>query len=484
MVVETPLTSSSVSVNQMRLVVAQAVGDFAAGALAERTQFGAPRRAEGVEVGGEPEGQRHERTDELQALDETPGLQLGDELREEAEGELVDQQVGREEGAALGLGHSPGRFFDSRAHARLAHRIGQFFPERGVAGQGHFPDFSGGDALGQEAELFREGEARRVLALHETAGHFLEQGGGGFLRVLREALAGEFEDDAVKAVGHDERPAPLAAGTANPLAHRGQKFRRRSALGLGPSATLVNPAFVVRAAGEHLAPRFVPQRRDIALRSKALDVGRGQSRQGELGNLTEQGRAQAVDRFEMAEEQNEPLPVVHGESLVDRPERMGHGVGDTLLFQPAGQLVDVAPQILDLAVLCLGDAPGKKMHFDVILGKKSGDFLAEKHTGTAGNLEATVDRVMVGEGDIIETLLPQRLIQFARLRAAGRKVDFAQQPVGGPRTVAGMEVQVGAGHESTSLAGPGAHFTPRLRGPRRATGAPGRIRRRKGGPGR
>ena len=446
------------------LVVAQVFRDFAASALTERPQFRAARRAERVEIRGKPEGQRDERADKLQTLDKSSGLQLRDELRKEAEGQLVDQKIGREKGTAFGLGHALGRFFDGRAHTRFPHGIGQLLPKRRIAGEGDFPNFSGGDALREEAEFFRQGEPRRVFALHETSGHFFEQGGGRFLRSLGQTLAGEIENDTVKTVGHDQRPAPLAARTALSFAQRGQKFVRRPALGFSPSPSQIDPALVVRTPGEGLFPRLVPQRLEFSLRRESFDVRWRQPRQRELRRLSEQRIAQSVDRFEMAEKQNQPLPMVDRKPFVHRPERMGHRVRDLLRLEVAGQVIDIAAQPLDFRMLRFGDAPGEQVHLDIVLGKKCGDFLAEKNPRLARDLQAAVDRVMVGEGDEVEPIPPQRTVDLLRLGATRRKIHLAQQPVRGPRAVTRVEMEIGAAHETHSLDATAAYFTSGIAG--------------------
>ena len=364
---------------------------------------------------------------------------------------MVDEQVGGEKGTTLRLGDSTGRFLDGRTHTGLAHRVGQLFPQRRIAGQGDFPNFSRGDALREKAELFREGEPRRVFAFHETSGHFLKQRGRGLLRSPGQALAGEFEDDAVKTVGHDKGTAPLAARGALPLAQRGEKFPRRVPLRLGPRTAFVDPALVVRTAGEGFFPRLIPKRFKLPHRSEAIDVGRSQARQRKLRRLSEQRITQPVDCFEMTEKQNQPFPVIHRKAFVDRPERMRHGVRDALLLEVARQLVDIAPQPLDLRVLRLGETPSENMDLHIVLGEKRRDFLAEKCSGLAGDLQTSVDRVVVGERDEVEALFFQRPVKRLRRGATGRKIHFAQQPVRGPRAVTRVEMKIGSGHERRIL---------------------------------
>ena len=440
-------------------MVAQAFRDFPAGALAERSQFRATRRAEGIKIRGQPEGQGDQRADELQAFDETAGLQLGDELRKKAESQLVDQKIGGEKSASLRLGHSLSCFLNGRAHPRFAHRIRQLLPERRVAGQGDFPNFPRGDALREKAEFFGQGETRRVFTLHETSRHFFEQRGGGFLRTLGQTLAREFENDAVKTVRHDQWTATLASRTALSFAQSGEEFLRRLPIRFGPSPTLIDAAFVIGSAGEGFLPRFIPERFKFSPGGKALDISRRQSRQGELGRVSKQRIAQAIDRLEVTEKQDEPFPMLDRKTLVHRPERMRHGMRDVLGFEVTRELVDVATYTLDLHMLFLGDTPREKVHFDVILRKESGDFLADEGTRLIGDFQTALDRVVVGEGDKIKSFVPQRPVDCFRLRAARRKIHLAQQPVRGARTVTRMKMEIGAGHGFPSLDGTRLYFT-------------------------
>ena len=192
---------------------------------------------------------------------------------------------------------------------------------------------------------------------------------------------------------------------------------------------------------------------------KAFDIGRRQSRQRELGRVPEQRITQAVDRLEMTEKQDEPFPMLGRKTFVPRPERMRHGMRDVLKFEVTREFVDVAPHALDFRVLLLGDTPNEKMHFDIILGKKSGDFLADECARLTRDFQAPLDRVVVGEGDKIKSLVPERPVDFFRLRATRRKIYLAEQPVRGSRTVTGMQMEIGSGHEHRILDGTGLHFT-------------------------
>jgi hypothetical protein len=127
---------------------------------------------------------------------------------------------------------------------------------------------------------------------------------------------------------------------------------------------------------------------------------------------------------------------------------MRHGVRDILRLKPRGQRIDIPPQGLYLPVLRLGDPPGKEVHFDVILGKKCSDFFTNEGPGLPRDFETTVNRVVVRERDEIKTLFTQDAVKLPGGGAAGREIHLAQEPVGSPRAVSGMEVEISASHET------------------------------------
>jgi hypothetical protein len=99
-------------------------------------------------------------------------------------------------------------------------------------------------------------------------------------------------------------------------------------------------------------------------------------------------------------------------------------------------------------VLRLGDPPGEEVHFDVILGKKCGNFFTDEGPRLPRDFETAVNRVVVRERDEIKTLFTQDAIKLPGRGAAGREIHLAQEPVGGPGAVSGMEVEISASHET------------------------------------
>ena len=64
------------------------------------------------------------------------------------------------------------------------------------------------------------------------------------------------------------------------------------------------------------------------------------------------------------------------------------------------------------------------------------------------DFETAVNRVVVRERDEIKTLFTQDAIKLPGCGAAGREIHLAQEPVGGPCAVSGMEVEISASHET------------------------------------
>ena len=156
--------------------------------------------------------------------------------------------------------------------------------------------------------------------------------------------------------------------------------------------------------------------------------------------------------------------MIHGKPLVHRPERVGHRVRDVVLLEPGRQLVNVAPQRLNLRVLRLGDTPGEQVNLHIILGEKGRDFLADERPRLARDLEAALNRVVVGEGDKIKPSLTQLAVERFRIGTTRGKIDLPQQPVARPGAVPRVEMEIGEGHEATTLDVTSAYFTSGIAG--------------------
>ena len=123
---------------------------------------------------------------------------------------------------------------------------------------------------------------------------------------------------------------------------------------------------------------------------------------------------------------------------------MGDPVTDEVLLE----FVDIALQFLDLPVAGLGDPPDEDGNAATILGKGGGDRLAQERAGQVGDFQATVDRIVVREGDELHSRASEASMEIAGIGNARGNPEAAEQPLGRPETVAGVEMKVGACHGS------------------------------------
>ena len=95
-----------------------------------------------------------------------------------------------------------------------------------------------------------------------------------------------------------------------------------------------------------------------------------------------------------------------------------------------------------------GDAPDQQGNAHPILGEGRRHRLAQEGSGLTGDLKAPVDRVIVGEGDEIHPGAAELGEEFFRLRNTCRNLQTTEQPLGGAKTVSGVKMEIGAGHDS------------------------------------
>src|SRR6266705_2182183 len=107
----------------------------------------------------------------------------------------------------------------------------------------------------------------------------------------------------------------------------------------------------------------------------------------------------------MFEEQNQPLEMGCFELAVDAVERMRDRVCNLCALQISLQRQNVVANDNNVVVLLLGDPPNQDVNLAGILRKIGGDLLADKSVGEIANLETTLDRIVVGDGDKIHSAL-------------------------------------------------------------------------------
>ena len=165
-----------------------------------------------------------------------------------------------------------------------------------------------------------------------------------------------------------------------------------------------------------------------------------------LRDLAEKRVAQAVDSLESLEEQQQFLEVGDAKFFVHLVKRMCNGMGDVVLRQVFLQVVDILAQALDFAVLRLVDSPHEQMHLAAVLGEIGRHLLADECARLVRDFEATLDAVVVGDGDEIHPARAKQVVEFPGLGIAVGKIEPARDPFRGAVAEAGMDVEVNFRH--------------------------------------
>lgn len=93
-------------------------------------------------------------------------------------------------------------------------------------------------------------------------------------------------------------------------------------------------------------------------------------------------------------------------------KRVRNCVRDLRGLQVALQVEDVIADTFYIAMLLLGDSPDKNVQLARIVGEICRDLFAEKGAGQVCNLQAAIDRIVVGNRCVIHAALEQLVMQF------------------------------------------------------------------------
>ena len=243
---------------------------------------------------------------------------------------------------------------------------------------GQLEDFSRHHALRDEGGFFAQGEFGRIASFHEAREHCLEQGSARS-EAFRKAVLDETGNGVVKTVRQGQGSAAFAARSAFTFADVLEKLLRGScARRLGVGAGQKFPAVVVGATGEDLFPRLGVGRLEIMTVRQLLDLFGRQAGEKFPGQHAEEGVAQAIDAFEMLEEENQPFEVRGFELAVDAVERVRDRMADRRFLEITLQVEDVVAQSRDLGMLRFGNSPDEQMKFTRIMRKIGRNFFADK----------------------------------------------------------------------------------------------------------
>ena len=148
-------------------------------------------------------------------------------------------------------------------------------------------------------------------------------------------------------------------------------------------------------------------RRELMFLGQLVDLPRCKRADEVLRQVAEQGIAQTIDPFKMFEEEDQPLQMRRVQFAIDAVKRVGDGMSDLRLLQITLQGEDVVANNNDIVVLGLGDAPDKQVNLARVLRKIGRNLFTNECIRKIDNLEATLDRVVIGDRDVIHSALGQ-----------------------------------------------------------------------------
>jgi hypothetical protein len=251
--------------------------------------------------------------------------------------------------------------------------------------------------------------------------------------------------DEIEALRQAQR---RAGGAARPVAAGSQmaevgldagRFR-----GLGPGAGDVEAAVVVTAAAQRLEPgRGAGRHQPVALRELGDDLG-GERAQQQRREIVQPAIVNAVASLEAVEQHDQLLELRQAQPVVDPVERVGDRMGDVLGDQVVAELVEVAAQLLDHAVLGFVDSPSQTVDLATVLGEADGDLLGEEDSRQVSDLESAGDAVVVADGDELHAPFPAAPIDVARLGEALGRAELPENPLRRSVGVLAVDVEVGS----------------------------------------
>jgi hypothetical protein len=92
------------------------------------------------------------------------------------------------------------------------------------------------------------------------------------------------------------------------------------------------------------------------------------------------------------------------------------------------QIEDVFTDAFDIAMLLLRNAPHQNVQLAGVVWKVSGNLLADEGPWQVRNFQATIDRVMIGNGNVIHPTFAQLFVQVLWIGIAIGKIESAEKP--------------------------------------------------------
>ena len=119
---------------------------------------------------------------------------------------------------------------------------------------------------------------------------------------------------------------------------------------------------------------------------------------------------------------------------------MGYGMGDLPGLKVTLERENIVAEDYDVAVLSGGNAPNQKMNLARVLRKICRNFLANEGIRQIRQLEAALNRVVIGDGDVIHPALDQFPMQLLGIGIAIGKIKTPEEPFLGAIAVTRVNV--------------------------------------------
>ena len=100
------------------------------------------------------------------------------------------------------------------------------------------------------------------------------------------------------------------------------------------------------------------------------------------------------------------------------------------------EIKNIFAEILDVAVLLFGNSPHQNVQFAGVVRKISSNLLADERPGQVRNFKTAIDRVVIGNSNLIHPAFTQLLIQLLWFGIAVGEIESAEKPFFRARAVA------------------------------------------------
>jgi hypothetical protein len=119
---------------------------------------------------------------------------------------------------------------------------------------------------------------------------------------------------------------------------------------------------------------------------------------------------------------------------------MCDSVRDLCVLKVSLQIEDIFADAFDVAMLLFGNPPHQNMQLAAIVREVSSHLFADERARQMCNFEATIDRIVVCNGDVIHPTFTQLFIQLLWVGVAVGEIESAEKPFFRARAMARVDM--------------------------------------------